>query len=123
MAALRSWLLRIVINQSLSMRRQFVRRAASLQQCSLEQESTSRAHEDNEAKGHLERDWDLRQAIEHLPSKQQEVILLYYYYGMSLPAMAQALRISQNTLKKRLQDARVRLRNHLDSPSRGVIAE
>jgi RNA polymerase sigma-70 factor (ECF subfamily) len=115
-AAVRRWLLRIVVNQSISKLRQLKSRAASLQQYSLEQSSTSPAQEANEPHGHLERDWDLRQAVGQLPPKQQEAILLHYYRGMTLPAMAHALRTSQNTLKKRLLAALKCLRNQLDVP-------
>jgi RNA polymerase sigma-70 factor (ECF subfamily) len=115
-AAVRSWLLRIVVNQSISKLRQSKSRAASLQYSSLEQASTYAAQEANEPHGHLERAWDLRQAIGQLPPKQREAIILHYYHDMTVPAMAHALRTSHNTLKKRLLAALKCLRNQLDAP-------
>ena len=64
-------------------------------------------------KGRLERDWDLAQAIKNLPVKQRTVIVLHYYSGMTLPEMTQTLRISENTLKKRIQAALSNLRRTL----------
>ena len=48
-----------------------------------------------------------------LPLKQRVVIILHYYNGMTLPEMAQALQISENTLKKRIQAALTNLRRML----------
>ena len=45
--------------------------------------------------------------------KQRVVIILHYYNGMTLPEMAQALQISENTLKKRIQAALTNLRRML----------
>lgn len=61
----------------------------------------------------MERGWDLAQAVKQLPVKQQHVIALHYYQGMTLPAIAQRLRTSENTLKKRLQAALSNLRRVL----------
>jgi RNA polymerase sigma-70 factor, ECF subfamily len=58
----------------------------------------------------MERSWDLAQAVEQLPAKQQNVITLHYYEGMALPEMSQRLQISENTLKKRVQAALSNLR-------------
>ena len=61
----------------------------------------------------MERNWDLVQAIENLPAKQQMVIVLHYYQGMTLPEISQTLQISENTLKKRIQAALRNLRRVL----------
>jgi RNA polymerase sigma-70 factor (ECF subfamily) len=67
----------------------------------------------DDAKGCMERNWDLAQAIEKLPAKQQIVITLHYYQGMTLAEMSQALHTSENTLKKRIQAALSNLRQVL----------
>ncbi len=61
----------------------------------------------------MERSWNLAQAVEQLPAKQQNVITLHYYEGMALPEMSQRLQISENTLKKRVQAALSNLRRVL----------
>ena len=61
----------------------------------------------------MESSWDLAQAVEKLPAKQQNVIVLHYYQGMTLSAISQRLQISENTLKKRIQAALSNLRRAL----------
>lgn len=111
--ALRSWLLRIVVNQCISFKRQIARSRMFLSQSFSEQETFLASQVADDAKGRKERDWDLAQAIEQLPAKQQNVILLHYYQGMTLPEISRRLQISENTLKKRLQAALSNLRRVL----------
>ena len=108
--ALRSWLMRIVVNQCISFKRKLARSTAFLRQSLMEQEADMLAQIADDHKGRMERDWDLAQAIDKLPAKQRNVIALHYYYGMTLPEMAQVLQTSENTLKKRIQAALVNLR-------------
>jgi RNA polymerase sigma-70 factor (ECF subfamily) len=61
----------------------------------------------------MERDWDLAEAIQHLPVKQRVALILHYYNDMTLPEMAQSLQTSENTLKKRIQAALATLRRTL----------
>lgn len=109
--ALRPWLMRIVVNQCISLKRRLARSAAFMHQALLEQESDLAAHVADDYKGRMELHWDLARAIEGLPIKQRVVILLHYYNGMTLPEMSQALRTSENTLKKRIQAALSNLRH------------
>ena len=111
--ALRSWLLRIVVNQCISFQRRLARSRMFLYQSFSEQETYLASQIADDAKGRLERDWDLAQAVEKLPAKQQNVIALHYYQGMTLPAISQRLQISENTLKKRIQAALSNLRRAL----------
>src|SRR2546423_62559 len=74
--ALRSWLLRIVINQSISLKRRITRTNTFLRQALTEQELDLVAHAADLHKGQLERTWDLAQAVESLPIKQKIVIIL-----------------------------------------------
>src|SRR5712692_758291 len=111
--ALRSWLLRIVVNQCISFKRRLARSTMFLYQSFSEQETFLASQVADYAKGCMERSWDLAQAVEKLPAKQQNVIALHYYQGMTLPAISQRLQISENTLKKRIQAALSNLRRAL----------
>jgi RNA polymerase sigma-70 factor (ECF subfamily) len=111
--ALRPWLMRIVVNQCISFKRRLTRSAAFKRQVLSDQEIDLIAQATDQYKGHLERNWDLAQALESLPIKQRVVIILHYYHGMTLPQMAQALTTSENTLKKRIQAALSNLRRIL----------
>ena len=84
-----------------------------LYQSFSEQETFLASQAADDARGRMERSWDLAQAVQKLPVKQQNVIALHYYQGMTLPAIAQGLQVSENTLKKRLQAALSNLRRVL----------
>jgi RNA polymerase sigma-70 factor, ECF subfamily len=111
--ALRSWLMRIVVNQCISFKRRLARSTAFVRQALAEQEIDMAAQVADDHKGRLERDWDLARAIESLPPKQRAVIVLHYYNGMTLPEMSRTLQTSENTLKKRIQAALTNLRRLL----------
>ena len=111
--ALRSWLLRIVVNQCISFKRRLARSTMFIRQSFSEQETDLASQITNYYEGYMERNWDLAQAIENLPAKQQMVIALHYYQGMTLSEISQALQISENTLKKRIQAALRNLRRVL----------
>ena len=111
--ALRSWLMRIVVNQCISFKRRFARSALFLQQAYAEHEAEQASQLANDAEGVIEGNWDLARAIEELPARQQTVIALHYYQGMTLPEMSQTLQTSENTLKKRIQAALSNLRRML----------
>jgi RNA polymerase sigma-70 factor (ECF subfamily) len=110
---LRSWLMRIVVNQCISFKRRLSRSSMFLHQAYAEQATQLASLIADDTKGRQERNWDLAQAIEDLPVKQQVVIALHYYQGMTLPEMSQRLQISENTLKKRIQAALGNLRGVL----------
>ncbi len=111
--ALRSWLMRIVINQCISFKRQLARSTRYLQQAFAEQETEQAFQVSSYVEGVMECTWDLARAIEALPGKQRMVIALHYYQGMTLPEMSQTLQTSENTLKKRIQAALSNLRQVL----------
>ena len=111
--ALRPWLMRIVVNQCISFKRRLARSTAFTRQALAEKEVDLIASAADHYKGRLERDWDLAQAIENLPTKQRIVIMLHYYNGMTLPEMSRTLKTSENTLKKRIQAALNNLRQVL----------
>ncbi|MDQ2906623.1 MAG: RNA polymerase sigma factor [Ktedonobacteraceae bacterium] len=113
--ALRPWLMRIVVNQCISFKRRVARSSAFVRQALSEQETDMLAQVADHFKGRMERNWDLAHAIENLPVRQRVAIVLHYYNGMTLPEMARALHISENTLKKRIQAALANLRQVLRS--------
>lgn len=113
--ALRPWLMRILVNRCISVKRRLARSTAFLRQALCDQEIDLVATIADEHKGRMERDWDLARAIDGLPAKQRVVIVLHYYNGMTLAEMAQTLRTSENTLKKRVQAALSNLRRVLHS--------
>ena len=115
--ALRPWLMRIVVNQCISFKRRLARSTAFIRQTLSEQETDLVAQIADDHKGRMERDWDLAHAIESLPAKQRVAVVLHYYNGMTLPEMADTLRISENTLKKRIQAALINLRHMLGTSS------
>lgn len=108
--SLRPWLMRIVVNQCISFKRRLARTTAFVRQSMSEQETNLVTMVADDHKGRMERNWDLAQAIQNLPVKQCVVVVLHYYQGMTLPEMSEALHISENTLKKRLQAALTNLR-------------
>lgn len=109
-SALRPWLMRIVVNQCISFKRRLARTTNFIRQALSEQETDLIAQAADDFKGRMERDWDLVQAIEKLPTKQRVVVILHYYNGMTLPEMSHTLHTSENTLKKRIQSALINLR-------------
>jgi RNA polymerase sigma-70 factor (ECF subfamily) len=113
--ALRSWLMRIVVNQCISFKRRLARSTEFIRQSVAEQETDLVYQVTGYYEGYQERNWDLAHAIEHLPAKQQTVIALHYYQGMTLPEMSLTLQVSENTLKKRIQAALRNLRQVLRS--------
>jgi len=122
--ALRPWLMRIVVNQCISYKRKATRAAAFVRQSLAEQTTHLAAAIADDHKGRIERDWDLAETVKKLPEKQRAVIVLHYYHGMTLPSMAQALHISENTLKKRIQAALNNLRRVLrpDNIAEALVA-
>lgn len=116
--ALRPWLMRIVVNQCISLKRRIARTTSFLRQSFSEYETEQAAQIADDAGGRMERDWDLSRAIAQLSEKQQMVIRLHYYSGMTLPEIAHIFHISENTLKKRLQAGLSHLRQALRAAER-----
>lgn len=111
--ALQAWLVRIVVNQSIGVKRRFARTATFLQRAFSEHERELSTQAANDSNGQREMYWDILRAIEVLPIQQRVAIVLHYYHGMTIPEMARALDTSKDTLKKRLQVALARLRMRL----------
>ena len=112
-ALLRAWLLKIVVNQSTSLKRQLARRAVFLrEQFAQYQMHQTFVHADAQ-QGHLEEILDLTQVLDKLPLKQRTVLILYYYHKMTVPEIATTLGVGEETLRKRLQSALDKLRRAL----------
>ena len=112
-AFLRAWLVKIVVNQSTSLKRQLARKAALLREQFTEQYVTSTIQESELQGGRLEESLDLERAIEMLPLNQRVVLVLFYYHKMTMPEIASLLGVAENTLRKRLQAALDKIRRVL----------
>ena len=110
---LRAWLLKIVINQSTSLKRQWVRRTALLKEQFAQQAIEIAVQQSDFQRGRVEDHLDIERAIEQLPLNQRTVLVLFYYHRMTIPEIAAMLNTSENTLRKRLQAALDKLRRVL----------
>ena len=112
-AFLRAWLLKIVINQSTSLKRQWIRKTALLKEQFAQQAIELAVQHSDFQRGRVEDHLDIERAIEQLPLKQRTVLVLFYYHRMTIPEIATMLNTSENTLRKRLQAALDKLRRVL----------
>lgn len=123
-ALLRAWLLKIVVNQSISLKRQWVRKAALLRTQLLQSYLDTTIQTADFQRGRVEETLDLVQAIEQLPINQRVVLVLFYYHRMTMPEIATMLGVAENTLRKRLQAALDKVRRvlHIDvSTTQGTV--
>ena len=116
-ALLRAWLLRIVVNQATSLKRQWARRSALLRQQLSQQWVDQEIRSADLQRGLIEERLDAWQALQQLPLNQRVVVVLFYYHRMTMPEIARLLSVSENTLRKRLQSALEKMRKTL-SPER-----
>ena len=110
---LRAWLLKIVVNQSTSFKRQIARKAAFLREQFVQYVVDTSIQETASQRGHLEDTFDLNRAIDQLPLNQRTVLVLFYYHHMTMPEIAETLGVAENTLRKRLQSAVEKIRRVL----------
>jgi RNA polymerase sigma-70 factor (ECF subfamily) len=110
---LRAWLLKIVVNQSMSFKRQIARKAAFLREQFVQYVVDTSIQETASQRGHLEDTLDLNRAIDQLPLNQRAVLVLFYYHHMTMPEIAETLGVAENTLRKRLQSAVEKIRRVL----------
>lgn len=101
----KTWLIRIAINVCRDMRRsawwRLIDRKVRLEDLPEPSYATT------------ENDSIVMEKILLLSHKQKEVIILYYYHDMSEQEIAQALRISQPSVSRRLQNAKKHLKSML----------
>lgn len=112
-AFLRAWLLKIVVNQSVSLKRQWARKAALLREQFTQTLIDDSIQSADFARGRLEDRLDVEQAIAQLPLNQRVVLVLFYYHRMTMPEIAAMLGVAENTLRKRLQAALEKTRRAL----------
>ncbi len=112
-AVLRAWLLKIVVNQSISLKRQWARKAALLREQFTQTSIDDSIQSADFARGRLEDRLDVEQAIARLPVNQRVVLVLFYYDRMTMPEIATMLGVAENTLRKRLQAALEKTRRAL----------
>ena len=112
-SAMKAWLVKIVMNQAMSVRRREVRSATYVRNTARAYDAEIASSIAAEVTSTMERLLDLRAAIRLLPIEQRAVIVLHYYLDMSIPEIAAMLEISPNTIKKRLGAALRRLRELL----------
>ena len=101
-AALRAWLLKIVVNCACELRKKQGRVTYT-----DELERLAGAAEEEPAHG-------LREAVLRLPEEQRAAAVLYYYEELSVAETAKTLGVAQGTVKSRLSRARERLRELLN---------
>ncbi|WP_338874702.1 sigma-70 family RNA polymerase sigma factor [Spirosoma sp. SC4-14] len=65
------------------------------------------------AEASTETEQSLRQAVEQLPRRQQEVVFLKFYEGLSNDAIAQVMEVEKQTVANFLYRAMTQLRNYL----------
>ena len=112
-AFLRAWLLKIAVNQSISLKRQWARKAALLREQFRQTAIDDAIQNADFARGRLEDRLDVEQAIAQLPMNQRVVLVLFYYHRMTMPEIATMLGVAENTLRKRLQAALEKTRRAL----------
>ncbi len=112
-AFLRAWLLKIVVNQSVSLKRQWARKAALLREQFTQTSIDDAIQSADFARGCLEDRLDVEREIALLPVNQRVVLILFYYHRMTMPEIANILGVAENTLRKRLQAALEKTRRAL----------
>jgi RNA polymerase sigma factor (sigma-70 family) len=112
-ALLRSWLLKILVNQAISLKRQLARQAALLRERLTGEEQEQLLQKATQREGRIE-DWlDVVEALQRLPVKQRAVLVLFYYHRLTMPEISAMLGVAENTLRKRLQLALKKMRRLL----------
>lgn len=112
--ALRAWLLKIVMNQAMSLKRTWARKTALLKEHLFQRSIEESIMSSDFQRGKVEEELDLAAAINRLPLKQRAVLVLVYYHRMTMPEISKLLGVGENTLRKRLQAAIRKVRVALD---------
>ncbi len=110
---LRPWLLKIVVNQTTSLKRQLARQTRLLRERLGGTEVPGIGNGGTPALEQRE-DWlDIQQALATLPMNQRIILVLFYYHRLTMPEIATLLGVAENTLRKRLQAALKNIRRRL----------
>lgn len=103
----KTWLTRILINECFHIRKQ--QRKIELISADNESILNSQKYSDNKSYTDSDNCLYLYQAMQKLTDNQKLAITLYYYEGYSITEIARMTRVTQGTVKSRLN----RARNHL----------
>lgn len=107
-----AWVVQIARRRGASWARQQQRRSEVQQQLTREHTATVPSTPLAEATRNELRDWVLER-VHGLPQKTREAILLYYFEGLSIRECAEYLKVSESSIKKRLQYGRHQLGDQL----------
>ncbi len=116
----KAWLLRILVNRTISERRKI-----RVTEIELEEQAVTSSDPDW-VEGlvlHKEERQRFRQALETLPDDQRQAIMLRYYADLTVPEIAKALGWREGTVKSRLHRALVRLRQLLDEAEAQTVSK
>jgi RNA polymerase sigma-70 factor (ECF subfamily) len=103
---LKSWLLRIVVNE---VKQQFRKKQVPTVPLKYASDIVDCPGEDEMAMARREERQLLRQALGKLPSEQSETVILRYFSGLTVPEMSVVMGIREGTIKSRLSRALERL--------------
>ncbi|ESA35917.1 rna sigma-24 ecf subfamily [Leptolyngbya sp. Heron Island J] len=122
---LKGWLTRLTHNLCVDLHRQHQRHALSTDaiedtQHSLQEICNASVSTPETRLLQQERNIYLRYCIEQLPSRLRNPLILRYYHEMSCAEIGQKLSITQNTVSKRLQEARDLLKDCFQQYSSGL---
>lgn len=116
-----SWLHRIVVNRC----KEWIRRKKASRLVRVDSDS-DRVHEEYPVAAQNHQDYieslELWDEVERLPEHYRQVVTLYYYTGFSLKEIAAFLDIPESTVKGRLYQSRIRLKNALSPQEKETIA-
>ncbi len=107
------WVRRVAVNRILNNSRSRGRRAGALATLAARADATLPASFDRDDR------LDVRAAVRRLPPQQRMAVALFYGGDLSVDDIADAMNISDGTVKSHLHAARQRLRELLAESSRG----
>ncbi|MBO4384444.1 MAG: sigma-70 family RNA polymerase sigma factor [Clostridia bacterium] len=118
-AQLKGWLYRVAVNAALDMKRRDSRELLSDEPLGAEVADTGETPED-EAVGN-DTQAEVRAALSAVDEIYREPLYMYYYSGMSVGEIAEALEISEGTVKSRMARGRKIMAKRLNA--RGISYE
>lgn len=103
--AIKTWMYRIVVNESLNFIKKSKREVACEPAEMPEQPYVETAYEE---------DRSVFEEVLKLPAEQQTILTLHFYEGLTLKEVALVTGVNQNTVKTRLYSALAKLRTKLE---------
>lgn len=105
---IKNWLIRVTINESLDILRKNKNKVLVGDEYINILPETSEADEKNE---------EIRRCVLSLKDSYKSVIILYYYDGYSIKEIANIFKVSENSIKIRLNRARTKLKEKINERS------